>query len=77
MNCVSGRILIATGDSEVGHGAQHTEVIDLTSSKFEYDLLKFIPERWGSVGGLLQDKPLICGGYSSNTNEYFKECIGT
>ena len=72
---VAGKIIIATGDSPVGFGSQHTEVIDLTNSIIKYDLLQTLPERWGSVGALMNGKPVICGGYNTSDNEYLQDIL--
>ena len=69
-NCyfvISGRIAVIAGENR--GWAQHTEVIDLTNSSLEYDLLPDVSERFGSVGGLLLGQPLICGGYNCYDNE--------
>ena len=75
-NCyfvISGRIAVIAGENR--GWAQHTEVIDLTNSSLEYDLLPDVSERFGSVGGLLMGQPLICGGYNCYDNEYLQNCI--
>ena len=76
MNCyfvISGRIAVIAGENR--GWAQHTEVIDLTNSSLEYDLLPDVSERFGSVGGLLLGQPLICGGYNCYDNEYLQNCV--
>ena len=72
-------ILITTG-YPLGNG-QHSEVIDLKSRNhpLKCNLLDKNPlKRWGSVGGLLRNKPVICGGWnkelSSRIPDVFREC---
>ena len=48
-----GRIAVIAGENR--GWAQHTEVIDLTSSDLKYDLLPDVSERFGSVGGRYND----------------------
>ena len=40
------------------------EIIDLLNPNFKCDILvpDDIPHRWGSVGGILNNKIIICGG---------------
>ena len=42
---------------------QKTEVIDLTNPKSKCELLADTSPQWGSVGGFVQNQPLICGGF--------------
>ena len=57
------RIIITTG---VPHYlGKKTEIIDLSNPKIKCDYLADVPQRSGSVGGLIDGKPLICGGYLS------------
>ena len=66
-------ILIASGDSSSGH--IKSEIInlnsdDLTCSDFDdYPL-----DIEGAVGGTLNSSPVICGGYSSDTNLPTDKC---
>ena len=41
---------------------QKTEIIDLNNPCLKCVLLADIPARYGSIGGLIYDQPLICGG---------------
>ena len=57
------RIIITTG---VPHYlGKKTEIVDLSNPKIKCDYLAEVPQRSGSVGGLIDGKPLICGGYLS------------
>ena len=38
------------------------------------DLHDVVPERRGSVGGVLEDKPIICGGWAEDI-EYMNDCL--
>ena len=58
---ISGRIVVATGLPE--EKGKKTEVLDLLNPHFEIKILSNVPSRWGAVGGLIQEKPLIAGGY--------------
>ena len=68
-----GRIAVIAGENR--GWAQHTEVIDLTSSNLKYDLLPDVSERFGSVGGIVSGQPVICGGYNLYEDEYLKDCV--
>jgi len=64
-----GRIVIATGlPEDKGH---KTEVLDLINPSQKFNFLEDIPSRWGSAGGLVQNKPMIAGGYVFDT--YFQD----
>ena len=61
---VPAKVLIATGNPyEIGHSI---EVIDLQNSDLNCDDLPNTPDRSDSVGGLLEDQALICGGVFNN-----------
>ena len=65
----TGRIVIATGlPEDKGH---KTEVLDLINPSQKFNFLEDIPSRWGSAGGLVQNKPMIAGGYVFDT--YFQD----
>ena len=38
-------------------------MIDLTNPKAKCELLADTSPQWGSVGGFVQNQPLICGGF--------------
>ena len=78
-NSLFTAILITTG-YPLGNG-HHSEVIDLKSRNhpLKCNLLDKNPlKRWGSVGGLLRNKPVICGGWnkelSTRIPDVFREC---
>ena len=56
--------------------SRHTEIIDLVDPRNHWlvsncDLDE--PTRCGSIGALLNNQPLICGGRNANTNIQFGE----
>ena len=62
------KIVITTGLPE--EKGIKSEVIDLTNPCLKCDRIENIPKRWGSIGGVLKNQPLIGGGYV--TDEYFR-----
>ena len=62
------KIVITTGLPE--EKGIKSEVIDLTDPCLKCDRIENIPKRWGSIGGVLKNQPLIGGGYV--TDEYFR-----
>ena len=61
--------MIATGlPEDKGH---KTEVLDLINPSQKFYFLEDIPSRWGSAGGLVQNKPMVAGGYVFDT--YFQD----
>ena len=70
------RILVTTGfiGDEGQAVGRNSEVIDLVNPDLSCDNLEIAPdERWASVGGLLNGRPLICGGF--NGTDSFKDCF--
>ena len=69
--------MVATGDPY--ENGQNTEIIGLCKSQHQYALLSNTPERYGSVGGFLENQyALICGGkmgYYGVNNEYFQDVL--
>ena len=65
------RIVIATGLPE-GKGLQ-TEVLDLINPSLVFKFLADIPSRWGGIGGLVQEKPIIGGGYATAIDKYYQD----
>ena len=63
----SAKILVTTGNP-IGNG-QKIEIIDLDNFHFQCELMADSLGRGGSVGGLIDNQPLICGG-NSNSNEF-------
>ena len=52
----------------------NSEVIDLIDPNLSCSNLERAPdERWASVGGLLNGRPIICGGF--NGTHSFKDCF--
>ena len=52
----------------------NSEVIDLIDPNLSCSNLESAPdERWASVGGLLNGRPIICGGF--NGTDSFKDCF--
>ena len=52
----------------------NSEVIDLIDPNLSCSNLESAPdERWASVGGLLNGRPIICGGF--NGTHSFKDCF--
>ena len=65
------RIVIATGLPEE-KGLQ-TEVLDLINPSLVFKFLADIPSRWGGIGGLVQEKPIIGGGYATAIDKYYQD----
>ena len=63
----SAKILVTTGNP-IGNG-QKIEIIDLDNFHFKCELMADSLGRGGSVGGLVDNQPIICGG-NSNSNEF-------
>ena len=61
--------------SRTGHeNGRVSEVIDLVDPNRSCDLLQDAPSaRWASVGGNLNGRPLICGGWLPN--ERLQDCF--
>ena len=57
------RVLVITG-----YPHHKMEIIDLVNTKIKNELpaIADVPQTYGSVGGLLQGKPIICGQTSKN-----------
>ena len=53
---------------------QKSELINLINPKFRKILSNDIPARSGSVGGFIQNKPIVCGGKDDVWN-YFQDCL--
>ena len=53
---------------------QKSELINLINPKFRKLLSNDIPARSGSVGGFIQNKPIVCGGKDDVWN-YFQDCL--
>ena len=76
--CISGydRILVTTGfiGDEGQETARTSEVIDLFNPNISCSNLENAPSvRWASVGGVLNGRPLICGGF--NPPFSFQDCF--
>ena len=56
------------------HPVPLSEIIDLSCSGYHRcpDWVDFPSDAYGATGGLLEDVPIICGGYSNY--KYFNEC---
>ena len=75
------KIIVTTG-SNYGNEI-HTEIIDLTNPKLDCSLLQNTPDirRQGAVGGILENKPVICGGNDiefvgeNGVENYLNDCI--
>ena len=75
------KIIVTTG-SNYGNEI-HTEIIDLTNPKLDCSLLQNTPviRRQGAVGGILENKPVICGGNDvefvgdKGNENYLQDCI--
>ena len=65
------KVVITTGFHE--RNGKKTEVIDLINPKLRCNLLDDIPARAGSIGALMNDKLLICGGVK--IGDYYEDCI--
>ena len=65
------KVVVITGFHE--KNGQKTEVIDLVNPSLKCNLLADVPARAGSVGGLLKNQPLICGG--ARVGDYYQDCI--
>ena len=61
--------MIATGLPE--KEGLKTEVLSLINPSQRFNFLDDIPPRWGSAGGLVQNQPMIAGGYVFDT--YFQD----
>ena len=64
--------MVATGGS-YPH-AENVEIIDLLDPQWKIEFMDTRAARYGAVGGLIQDKPVICGGISSTSSNH---CILT
>ena len=64
---ITAKILVTTGNP-IGNG-QKIEIIDLDNFHFKCELMADSLGRGGSVGGLIDNQPLICGG-NSHSNEF-------
>ena len=62
-------ILVATGD-----GKNYVQVIDPKSTASCSSLPSYPLSTSRSAGGILNNAPLICGGYASSTSTYHSEC---
>ena len=70
------RILVTTGfiGDEGQEDGQTSEVIDLSNPQMKCkDFPKFPYQNWAAVGGLLNGKPLICGGFDGPHS--FQDCF--
>ena len=56
---------------------KYIEIIDLIDTKYKRTFLDEKMDRTGAIGGLLQNQPIICGGYSSSGGGkvFEHECI--
>ena len=63
---LSAKILVVGGYS-ISKGGRNPplEIIDLINTKLKSDIVvdENGSRRWGATGGILQNLPLICGGY--------------
>ena len=50
------------------------ELINLNEDNVTCPLIKDCPLSHGSVGTFINDKPLVCGGYENQTQQYSSEC---
>ena len=55
----STRIVLVGGE---GQNGKKTEIIDLIDPRLKCDFLTDTRLQWASVGGLVENLPLICGG---------------
>jgi len=70
------RILVTTGyiGDEGQENGRTSEVIDMVNPNITCNNLESAPNgRWASVGGLVNRRPLICGGF--NGTHSFKDCF--
>ena len=65
----SGRVIVASGLPE--EKGCKTEIIDLVNPTLRLHLLSDTPPRWGAIGGLVGNKPVIGGGYV--IDDYFQD----
>ena len=62
---------MATGKSYPNE--ENVEIIDLFDPQWKYEFLNPRIARYGAVGSLVQNKPLICGGINK---KYLQNGIG-
>ena len=55
--------------------AEVIEIIDLIDPKFKHEFEDERTARYISVGGLLENQLLICGGWDAISNDHFQDCI--
>merc|ERR1712156_582368 len=71
------RVLVATGfiQGEGLENARTSEVVDVTAGEDKTckSLDQAPNNRWASIGGVLNGRPLICGGF--NGTDSFKDCF--
>ena len=60
------KILIAGGRDQQYNNINIVEIVDLINPNFALKWNDDRAARIGSIGGILQNQPLICGGYDSN-----------
>ena len=55
--------------------AEVIEIIDLIDPKFKHEFEDERTARYISVGGLLQNQLMICGGWDAISSDHFQDCI--
>ena len=62
--------MIAGGWDQSGNVLDSLEIIDLINPAFKYHWNDIRAARVGSVGGIVQNRPLICGGHNQVGNTF-------
>ena len=71
---ITARFVVATGLPEViGRKSEVVDLIDPKAKYQRYQLLLETSARWGSIGGIINNKLVIGGGYACD--EYFQDCF--
>ena len=77
----TAKVLVATGrrrnqtNIQKQANAEVIEIIDLINPKFKHEFVDERTARYISVGGLLQNQLMICGGWDAISSDHFQDCI--
>ena len=67
------KVLVVNGDPR--DDGKKTELIDLEDPTFSCNKIEDFPLSLNyATGGLVDETPIVCGGYSYSTNSYSKDC---
>ena len=75
------KVLVATGrrrnqtNIQKQANAEVIEIIDLIDPKYKHEFVDERTARYISVGGLLQNQLMICGGWDAISSGHFQDCI--